>query len=229
MIMMTTCDDNDQEELSEVHEENAEMEISCTNIENDQENEVLKEEAGVGKETIIKEEKEKIKEEIKKEVKEDTKEEIKEEVKEDVKEEVKSQSKEAIEKETNEETQAEKEVADDDRDCEPQDEEPSAITVNPDTPIGHDYVRQVVMFYCDLCHKYLPKFNRGDPDELIDNHCLSTAHQNAYVKKQIEEQEALKILTKEEQQDSPTKKPSKERITFNEDQLDYEAESVNGD
>ena len=50
------------------------------------------------------------------------------------------------------------------------------------------------MFYCDLCHKYLPKLNRGDPDELIDTHCVSTSHQDAYVKKQIEEQEALKAL-----------------------------------
>ena len=68
------------------------------------------------------------------------------------------------------------------------------FSVNPDTPVGHDYVRQVVMFYCDLCHKYLPKLNRGDPDELIDTHCVSTSHQDAYVKKQIEEQEALKAL-----------------------------------
>merc|ERR1712223_1214753 len=68
--------------------------------------------------------------------------------------------------------------------------EPS-FTVDPNTPIGHDYVRQVVMFYCDLCHKYLPKLNRGDPDELIDTHCMSKSHQNAYIKKQIEEQEAL--------------------------------------
>jgi hypothetical protein len=40
----------------------------------------------------------------------------------------------------------------------------------------------------------LPKLNRGDPDELIDTHCVSTSHQDAYVKKQIEEQEALKAL-----------------------------------
>ena len=32
-----------------------------------------------------------------------------------------------------------------------------SLTVDPNTPVGHDYVRQVVMFYCDLCHKYLPK------------------------------------------------------------------------
>ena len=72
--------------------------------------------------------------------------------------------------------------------------------VDPDTPIGLDYVRQVVMFYCDLCHKYLPKLNRGDPDELVDDHCSSPGHQNAFIKKEaekrLEEQEALKMLVK---------------------------------
>ena len=72
--------------------------------------------------------------------------------------------------------------------------------VDPDTPIGLDYVRQVVMFYCDLCHKYLPKLNRGDPDELVDDHCSSPGHQNAFIEKEaekrLEEQEALKMLVK---------------------------------
>jgi len=75
------------------------------------------------------------------------------------------------------------------------------------------------MFYCDLCHKYLPKLNRGDPDELIDTHCMSKSHQNAYIKKQIEEQEALKVLAEEEEQDP---------MDEDEEQLDYEAE-FNGD
>ena len=45
-------------------------------------------------------------------------------------------------------------------------------------------------------HGYFFQFqlNRGDPDELIDTHCMSKSHQNAYIKKQIEEQEALKVL-----------------------------------
>lgn len=116
-----------------------------------------------------------------------------------------------------------------------EDEEMKEITVDPDTPVGIDYVRQVVMFYCDLCHKYLPKLNRGDPDELVDNHCSSPGHQSAFVKKEVEkraeEQEALKALVKEEQV-TPVSKPKKfEKIVFNEDQLDYEAESesINGD
>ena len=121
----------------------------------------------------------------------------------------------------------EEKVEEDEEDDEEQSENEPSFSVNPDTPVGHDYVRQVsfisvsyfwenlgnrgewaiacidltffsipqvVMFYCDLCHKYLPKLNRGDPDELIDTHCVSTSHQDAYVKKQIEEQEALKAL-----------------------------------
>lgn len=70
----------------------------------------------------------------------------------------------------------------------------------PDEAIGQEYVRQVVMFYCDLCHKYLPKSKRDDPDKLIDIHCASPAHQDAFVKKEAEkreeEDEALKALTK---------------------------------
>lgn len=46
----------------------------------------------------------------------------------------------------------------------------------------------------------LPKLNRGDSDELVDNHCSSPGHHNAFVKKEaekrLEEQEALKILVK---------------------------------
>ena len=121
------------------------------------------------------------------------------------------------------------EVEEEEEEEDEQSKDEPTFSVNPDTPVGHDYVRQVsfisvsyfweksgksrwvsyclqwfnefffqipqvVMFYCDLCHKYLPKLNRGDPDELIDTHCVSTSHQDAYVKKQIEEQEALKAL-----------------------------------
>ena len=32
-------------------------------------------------------------------------------------------------------------------------EEPVMPVVEPDAPVGLDYIRQVVMFYCDLCHK----------------------------------------------------------------------------
>jgi hypothetical protein len=137
---------------------------------------------------------------------------------------------------------------------------PSPIIVNPDHPVGVDYVRQVIMFYCDLCHKYLPKITRGDPEELVDSHCSSPGHQTAFVKKEDEfrreEQEALRALVKvsfgfayippfyhilyenvtilqEEQPNNSPKSIKKEttnKETFNdEDQLDYEAESVNGD
>ena len=93
------------------------------------------------------------------------------------------------------------------------------IKMDPDRPIGQEYIRQVVMYFCDLvsttinntitlmlkkiifqCHKYLPKVNRGDIDELIDSHCMSSVHQNLFVKKEaekrLEEQEALKLLVK---------------------------------
>ena len=70
--------------------------------------------------------------------------------------------------------------------------------IKPEVPVGSDYVRQLVMYYCDLCHKYLPKLNRGDPDELVNNHCISPGHQNAFVKieaeKRLEEHKALKQL-----------------------------------
>ena len=46
----------------------------------------------------------------------------------------------------------------------------------------------------------MPKLNRGDPDELVNNHCISPGHQNAFVKieaeKRLEEHQALKQLEK---------------------------------
>jgi len=64
---------------------------------------------------------------------------------------------------------------------------------------------------------------------------MSSVHQNSFVKKEaekrLEEQEALKLLVKEEASQSSTIKTmaevKREKVVFNEDQLDYEAESVN--
>ena len=57
-----------------------------------------------------------------------------------------------------------------------------------------------VYFMTYVCFLDLPKLNRGDSDELVDNHCSSPGHQNAFVKKEaekrLEEQEALKTLVK---------------------------------
>ena len=43
------------------------------------------------------------------------------------------------------------------------------------------------MFYCDLCHKYLPRVDPAKSDEALESHCKSTYHQNAYVKAKQEE------------------------------------------
>ena len=79
-------------------------------------------------------------------------------------------------------------------------EEDVKVEEEPERPVGQDYIRQVVMYFCDLCHKYLPKVHHGDIDELIDSHCVSPVHQNAFIKKEaekrLEEEEALTLLVK---------------------------------
>lgn len=114
----------------------------------------------------------------------ETKEKVRDQIKGEVKNEIKEEVKGEIKNEVKEEIKREEEV----------------ITLSPDQPVGLEYVRQVVMFYCDLCHKYLPKLSKGDPDELVDSHCTSEKHQNAFIKKESEkrkeESEALKLLAK---------------------------------
>ena len=127
----------------------------------------------------------------------------------EIKQEIKAEEEKDVKNVTKEEVVKQETTIDNNDDDEMANPAPSTSTsvepvtmpeVDPDTPIGLDYVRQVVMFYCDLCHKYLPKLNRGDPDELVDDHCSSPGHQNAFIKKEaekrLEEQEALKMLVK---------------------------------
>ena len=45
------------------------------------------------------------------------------------------------------------------------------------------------MFYCDLCHKYLPRAEPEKSEEVLTTHCKSTSHQNAYVKAKQDEYE----------------------------------------
>ncbi len=149
--------------------------------------------------------KEEVKDEVKQEIKEESQEArevvkmesrnyIKKENDYEIKDDLKSEIKDELKKEIN---YNENEIKDDIKDrteCETDEK------IDPSKPVGHEYIRQVLMFYCDLCHKYLPKLNQGDQDELVDTHCMTPAHQNSFVKKEaekrVEEQAALKMLAK---------------------------------
>ena len=60
------------------------------------------------------------------------------------------------------------------------------LQINECTFIGESYIKRVEMFYCDLCHKYLPRSDPEQAQSVLQNHCMSTSHRNAYDKKEQE-------------------------------------------
>ncbi len=104
-------------------------------------------------------------------------------------------------------------------------------TLDPDAPVGEDFVRQVVMYFCDLCHKYLPKKSgaKETEEDLVQAHCSSEVHRQAFQQKEqdrrLEEERALAALDQNEGWNTV----KKEKLPLDEDQLDYEAESVKSD
>lgn len=60
---------------------------------------------------------------------------------------------------------------------------PQKIKVDPDDPVGDEFIRVVEMFYCDLCHKFLPRCSLDKSEHVRRTHCLSRAHQDAYCEK----------------------------------------------
>ena len=53
--------------------------------------------------------------------------------------------------------------------------------------LGEDYVRKVEMMYCDLCNMYLPRLDHDKNIQVLKlEHCSTSPHQNAFVKKQME-------------------------------------------
>ena len=43
------------------------------------------------------------------------------------------------------------------------------------------------MYFCNLCHKFLPRCEPEKANEILETHCKSVSHQNAFVKKKTEE------------------------------------------
>lgn len=76
---------------------------------------------------------------------------------------------------------------------------PTMVKVDPDDPVGDEYIRVVEMFYCDLCHKFLPRCSLDKSEHVRRTHCLSKAHQDAYcAKKQWDVNGGVKDEVKEE-------------------------------
>jgi len=97
------------------------------------------------------------------------------------------------------------------------DPEKDAFVHRPKTALGASFVRRVSIYYCDICHKFLPRPKGievvSTPEETVDEHCASAGHQRVYfeeTKKMITGQnEVLEAGGNEEEDD---------------EQLDYEVE-----
>uniref|UniRef100_A0A0K2TNX4 C2H2-type domain-containing protein n=1 Tax=Lepeophtheirus salmonis TaxID=72036 RepID=A0A0K2TNX4_LEPSM len=90
-------------------------------------------------------------------------------------------------------------------DVEENEKEKVEMKLNPGIPLGVSLVKKVEALFCDICKEYLPpqeKNGKMDDDELINSHCMSSAHQSAFIEKE-------------------DKNDAKD-FTFNEDELDYE-------
>ncbi len=55
--------------------------------------------------------------------------------------------------------------------------------------LGEEYIQRVEMFYCAVCHKYLPRTEPKNAADLVQAHCASAAHRLAYITKRKQEQQ----------------------------------------
>ena len=102
---------------------------------------------------------------------------------------------------------------------------PERIKVDPDDPVGDEYIRIVEMFYCDLCHKFLPRCSLDKSEHVRRTHCLSKAHQDAYCEKKERERDTDSV--KDEVKEEPEEE-GYEAAADDDDAADGEAEEEEG-
>ena len=95
--------------------------------------------------------------------------------------------------------------------------------MDPDDPVGDEYIRIVEMFYCDLCHKFLPRCSLDKSEHVRRTHCLSKAHQDAYCEKKERERDAATASVKDEVKEEPEEE-GYEAAADDDDAADGEAE-----
>ena len=86
---------------------------------------------------------------------------------------------------------------------------PQKVKVDPDEPVGDEYIRVVEMFYCDLCHKFLPRCSLDKSEHVRRTHCLSKAHQDAYCEKK-ERECGVKVEVRERVKEEPEEEEEEE-------------------
>lgn len=88
-------------------------------------------------------------------------------------------------------------------------------------------MKPVEMYFCDLCHKFLPRPDGGNAQSLIDSHCKSESHQKKYLEIQPKDE----IDQSNDTGESQTEKKEAEDLNYADDDnvLDFEADSVDGD
>ena len=95
--------------------------------------------------------------------------------------------------------------------------------MDPDDPVGDEYIRIVEMFYCDLCRKFLPRCSLDKSEHVRRTHCLSKAHQDAYCEKKERERDAATASVKDEVKEEPEEE-GYEAAADDDDAADGEAE-----
>ena len=100
---------------------------------------------------------------------------------------------------------------------------PQKIKVDPDDPVGDEFIRVVEMFYCDLCHKFLPRCSLDKSEHVRRTHCLSKAHQDAYCEKK-ERECGVKVEVKEQVKEEPEEEEEYEAAGGDEETADGEEE-----
>merc|ERR1711874_283329 len=98
----------------------------------------------------------------------------------------------------------------------------------PSGPVGLDFVRPVQMFYCDLCHRYLPKVSPEEADLCCKDHCSSSGHRESWRRQEQErimEQEEARNGDKETKKDDDEEKIKVEE-TGKEEQADIEIKTT---
>lgn len=96
-------------------------------------------------------------------------------------------------------------------------------------PVGEEYVELVEVYRCSLCNTYLPRCGPGEEsDAAIKEHCVSESHRDMLAARQdrgeddaVKKEEASTIADDDEE--------AIDMGTEEDFQLDYEAESINGD
>eukprot|EP00095_Tigriopus_kingsejongensis_P011281 maker-scaffold14_size734282-snap-gene-1.25 protein:Tk11281 transcript:maker-scaffold14_size734282-snap-gene-1.25-mRNA-1 annotation:"hypothetical protein AaeL_AAEL005277" len=101
--------------------------------------------------------------------------------------------------------------------------------VDPTVVMAKEFVKRVQMYFCELCHKFLPRpdVKGSNVQDLIDLHCKTESHQKYFIKAEAEKQS--KNGRSDLDEAAEIERAEKKLLCDDDNMLDFEAESVDGD